>query len=64
MHGKLNLSVHKADSLRQEFDYYQESPLRAFFPKVRANDSLDVVLANTSGGIVGGDTLEIYERYF
>lgn len=38
---------------------YQQPPLRVLFPRPPAGDALQAVLLNTSGGVVGGDRLEI-----
>jgi urease accessory protein len=38
---------------------YQQAPLRVLFPRVPATDPLSAVLVTTSGGLVGGDRLEV-----
>lgn len=38
---------------------YQSQPLRLLFPRPRGGEPLTAVLANTSGGIVGGDRLDV-----
>lgn len=38
---------------------YQKDPLRVMFPRVAADDAPTAVLITTSGGLVGGDTLDV-----
>ena len=38
---------------------YQRSPLRALLPRPAVGDPLTAVIANTSGGVVGGDRLAV-----
>jgi len=38
---------------------YQRTPCRVLFPRSEAEEPLGVVLLTTSGGITGGDRLEI-----
>jgi urease accessory protein len=43
------------DTTAMEVD--EQGPLRLRFPRVRSSDSLETVIVNTGGGIVGGDRL-------
>jgi len=43
-------------------DLYQQSPLRALFPRPEHGDPMTAVLANSSGGVIGGDHLEVNVR--
>src|SRR5258708_12636343 len=40
-------------------DLYQRSPCRVLFPDRAADEPLEAVLVTTSGGLAGGDRLEI-----
>ena len=40
-------------------DLYQQAPLRALFPRPRIDDVVEAVVVNTSGGLVGGDRLDV-----
>jgi len=40
-------------------DLYQKSPLRVLFPKTAGTSAEEAVLVNTSGGVAGGDRLEV-----
>lgn len=57
MHGKADIIVRRSGDT-QRIDYYHQSPLRIFLPDNHSPDAeSEVVLANTSGGLVGGDEL-------
>jgi urease accessory protein len=43
-------------------DLYQRTPLRALFPRPEPGDPLTAVLVNSSGGVIGGDRLEVNVR--
>ena len=40
-------------------DLYQQSPVRVLFPRTGCERSLEAVLVNTSGGVAGGDRLQL-----
>jgi len=40
-------------------DLYQQGALRVMFPRVTAYDMIEAVIATISGGLVGGDQLEV-----
>ena len=40
-------------------DIYQKSPTRVLFPKIGDEAAQEAVLVNTSGGVAGGDRLEV-----
>lgn len=40
-------------------DLYQKSPIRVLFPKTGEDRSQEAVLVNTSGGVAGGDRLQL-----
>lgn len=40
-------------------DIYQESPIRILFPRTGADSAQEAVLVNTSGGVAGGDRLQL-----
>jgi urease accessory protein len=40
-------------------DVYQKSPIRVLFPKTGDNRAQEAVLVNTSGGVAGGDRLQL-----
>lgn len=57
--GYAALAVKKEDGVTRLADLAQAAPLRFLFPHVAAEEPLTAVLANTSGGVVGGDTNQI-----
>lgn len=59
MHGKADIVVRRIGQ-RQRVDYYHQSPLRIFLPENHSGETeTELVLANTSGGLVGGDELQV-----
>src|SRR5215469_18146194 len=40
-------------------DVYQKSPVRVLFPKTGDDRAQEAVLVNTSGGVAGGDRLQL-----
>jgi urease accessory protein len=57
--GRLDFSV-IADGDRSVVGrLYQQAPLRALFPRPEQGEALTAVLVNSSGGIIGGDRLEV-----
>ena len=59
MHGRADVIVHRKNG-RQRVDYFHRSPLRIFMPENHSgNVESEIVLANTSGGLVGGDELQV-----
>ncbi len=59
MKGNAQILVRRAEDGRQIADYYQQSPLRVFLPYNYGSDFLEIVLGNTSGGVVAGDELRV-----
>src|SRR4051812_21390840 len=60
IHGSARIA-YKADAagVTRLADLYQHDPLRVLFPLHRADDLPTAVLVTTSGGLVGGDRLDI-----
>jgi urease accessory protein len=59
LHGKADIVVHKVGE-QHRVDYYHQSPMRIFLPALRQDQKeVEIVLANTSGGLVGGDEMQI-----
>lgn len=57
--GRAVLAV-KADGAATRLDdLRQEAPLRVLFPRVPAEEPLTAAVTNTSGGLVGGDRLDL-----
>jgi len=57
--GALKLVVVHTDSGSAAEDIAESGPLRVRFPRIR-QDSLEAILINTAGGIVGGDRLDFH----
>lgn len=57
--GRARVAVKAADGLTRLADLRQEAPLRVLFPRVPAAEPLTAVVTNTSGGLVGGDRLDL-----
>lgn len=53
------LTVVARDGVSRIDHLYQSQPLRLLFPRPERDGPLTAVLANTSGGIVGGDCLDV-----
>ena len=59
MYGKADIVVHKVGD-QHRVDYYHQSPMRIFLSAPRQErEEVEIVLANTSGGLVGGDEMQI-----
>lgn len=56
--GAARLSVERRDGRSVAADLYSAQPLRILLPRPGVGESLTAVLANLSGGIVGGDLYE------
>ena len=54
--AKFDIVVHKVGD-QQPFDYYHQSSMRIFLSAPR--QELEIVLVNTSGGLVGEDEMQI-----
>jgi len=57
--GQLDFSVIVGEDGSVVGRLYQQSPLRALFPRPEWGEPFTAVLVNSSGGIVGGDRLEV-----
>jgi len=60
--GRALLKVAREGTRDRLADLYMRDPLRVLFPNTPAGEPLSAVLATTSGGLVGGDRLEIEVR--
>lgn len=59
MHGKADIVVRRIEG-KQRVDYFHQSPMRIFLPKTYSDEAeAEIILANTSGGLVGGDELQV-----
>jgi len=59
LYGKADIVIHKVGE-QHRVDYYHQSPMRIFLPALRQDQKeVEIVLANTSGGLVGGDEMQI-----
>lgn len=59
MHGSVKLVYAHGDNGTHLKDLYQASPLRVLFPGKAPGDITSAALVTTSGGLVGGDRLDI-----
>jgi urease accessory protein len=59
MRGRASLTFALSGDETRLKDIYQSSPLRALFPGKATGDVLSVALVTTSGGLLGGDCLEV-----
>lgn len=57
--GQLNLHIIANGGVTEVSDLYQQTPLRVLFPRVETEELFTAVLVNSSGGVVGGDRLEM-----
>lgn len=57
--SRAELTVAARDGVTRIDHLYQSQPLRLLFPRPEPAEPLTAVLANTSGGIVGGDSLDV-----
>jgi len=57
--GRLDFSVIAEGDSSVVGRLYQQSPLRALFPRPERGEPFTAVLVNSSGGIIGGDRLEV-----
>jgi urease accessory protein len=58
-HGRAEIGFAVRDGATRLKHLYQHDPLRVLFPGVPAGDIPVAALVTTSGGLVGGDTIEI-----
>ena len=58
-HGSLGLSVAARDGRTAIQGWYQSGAAKARAPKVHSHNGIEALLINTSGGLTGGDTLDI-----
>ncbi len=61
-HGRLEVGFAVRDGVTRLKHLYQHDPLRALFPRVPPGDIPVAALVTTSGGLVGGDRIEIDAR--
>lgn len=59
MHGKAAVCLIQRDNQTRLADLHQASPQRVLFPVAADGDPLTAALVTTSGGLVGGDSLDI-----
>ena len=59
MHGIARIAFAARDKRTRLATLYQQAPLRVLFPRAPAGDPPHAVLVTTSGGLVGGDRLEV-----
>lgn len=59
MHGKAELGFVHVDGVDRLSRLYQRAPLRVLFPDVAAAEPPQAALVTTSGGLAGGDLLEL-----
>jgi urease accessory protein len=62
VHGVARVGFVRDGTITRLGPLYQQPPLRVLFPRPAAGDSLQAVLLNASGGVVGGDRLEVGVR--
>ena len=58
-HEKGYISFESKDEKTYLKDLYQENPVKILFPKKLSNEIITAAFVTTSGGIVGGDKLDI-----
>jgi urease accessory protein len=59
VHGLVRIAFAGRDSHSRLATLYQQAPLRVLFPRSPAGEPPHAVLVTTSGGLVGGDRLEV-----
>ena len=59
MGGRADFSLQQTAGGRVRIDYRQQAPLKVFLPRVAPGTAAEVVLANSAGGIAGGDRLAV-----
>lgn len=59
MRGRASMTFARSGDETRLKDLYQSSPLRALFPGKATGDVLSAALVTTSGGLVGGDRLDV-----
>ena len=55
MKGRAEISLERISEDRYRIDYRQQASLKFFLPRIDPGAAADVVLANSAGGIAGGD---------
>lgn len=59
VHGVAHIDLTQRDGSTSVSNLYQKAPLRVMQPRPSDDSVFEAVLANTSGGIVGGDRLDV-----
>ncbi len=59
MEGRAEISLERISEDRFRIDYRQQAPLKIFLPRIDPGAAAEVVLANSAGGIAGGDHLTV-----
>jgi urease accessory protein UreH len=59
VHGVARIGFAAKGSRTRLATLYQQAPLRVLFPRAPAGEPPHAVLATTSGGLVGGDRVEV-----
>ncbi|MCR4376710.1 MAG: urease accessory protein UreD [Rhodospirillales bacterium] len=59
MRGRASMTFARSGDETRLKDLYQSSPLRALFPGKASGDVLSAALVTTSGGLLGGDHLDV-----
>lgn len=62
MKGRADFSLRRTAGGRVQIDYRQQAPLKVFLPRVASGVAAEVVLANSAGGIAGGDGLAVHAK--
>jgi urease accessory protein len=57
--GSCRIVVGGSEKGNRIMDFYQKSPIRVLFPRTAGTQVQEAVLVNTSGGIAGGDRVEL-----
>ena len=59
MEGRAEITLERISEDRFRIDYRQQAPLKIFLPRIDSGAAAEVVLANSAGGIAGGDHLTV-----
>jgi len=59
VHGKGRVAFRESDGATRLDDLYQHDPVRILFPTPAAGEPPQAAIVTTSGGLVGGDVIEI-----
>ncbi|HEC14252.1 MAG TPA: urease accessory protein UreD, partial [Rhodospirillales bacterium] len=62
VHGVARISFVRRGKESRLKDLYQHDPVRVLFPNAKAGEPPQAVIVTTSGGLVGGDVIDIEAR--